>query len=325
VFSRDVNVHDVDARHYVNLRRLLEPEYQAYRSGGGKALPLVVILDKGKPIKAVRADRGRVPLADLRWYGPGAMERARKENGGAFLLAVELATARTALREIEERVKLGEDGVAQALHVARVIQAHVGEGIYLAPRVLQGVPVPSYEAVQRTFDLLYPDDRSVVVYVFDRTEIHTSLIAVKRRGDITELTSHLAIGGEVRDWHRDYPRLLQAVERRCAKPHIGVFIELAAWQRIATGASSVSRELAQRTVVFDPAPPWLMGMVAADAGAQVAKVGFGLLSRFVPDNVMKMAKDVAQTAAERGPFALLGFNPFAVAGQLLRLRRPPAD
>jgi hypothetical protein len=325
VFSRDVNIHDVDARHYLNLRRLLEPEYHAYRSGGGRALPLVLILDKGRPIKAVRADRGRVPLGDVKWYGPGALERARQENGGAFLLAIELATARTALREIEERVKLGEDGVAQALHVARVIQAHVGQGIYLSPRVLQGVPVPSYDAVQRTFDLLYPDERSVVVYVFEGHEIHTSLIAVKRRGDITELTSHQALGGDVRDWRRDYPRLLQAAERRCAKPHLGIFIDLAAWQRIAGGASSVSRELAQRTVILDPAPPWLMGLVAADAGAQVAKVGFGLLSRFVPDNVMKVAKDVAREAAEKGPFALLGFNPFAVAGQLLRLRRPPAE
>ncbi|MBI5477215.1 MAG: hypothetical protein HY906_00075 [Deltaproteobacteria bacterium] len=195
MFSRDVNVHDIDARHYVNLRRLLEPEYQAYRAGGGKALPLVVILERGKPIKAVRADRGRVPLADVRWYGPGAMERARQENGGAFLLAVELATARTALREIEERVRLEEDGVAQALHVARVLQAHAGNGIYLSPRVLGGVPVPSYEAVQRTFDLLYPDERSVVVYVFERGEIHASLIAAKRRGDITEITTHLALGG----------------------------------------------------------------------------------------------------------------------------------
>ncbi|MBI5477216.1 MAG: hypothetical protein HY906_00080 [Deltaproteobacteria bacterium] len=115
------------------------------------------------------------------------------------------------------------------------------------------------------------------------------------------------------------------MERRCAKPHIGAFLELAAWQRIATGASSVSREMAQKSVILDPAPPWLMGMVAADAGAQVAKVGFGLLSRFVPDNVMKIAKDVAREAAEKGPFALLGFNPFAVAGQLLRLRRPPAE
>ena len=82
MFSRDVNIHDIDARHYLNLRRLLEPEYPAYRANAGKALPLVVILDQGRPIKAVRADRGRVPLADLKWYGPGAMERARKEKIG---------------------------------------------------------------------------------------------------------------------------------------------------------------------------------------------------------------------------------------------------
>jgi hypothetical protein len=39
---------------------------------------------------------------------------------------------------------------------------------------------------------------------------------------------------------------------------------------------------------------------------------------------MSIARGVAERAAE-GPFTMLGFNPFQVAGELLRLsRRPPA-
>jgi hypothetical protein len=325
VLSRDLDVHDIDARHFVNLRRLLEPDYDAYQAAGERRLPLCLILDRGRLVKAVRAGRGRVPLAEVRWHGPAALDRARAENGCSFLVAVELDAARAALREAEERVRLDEDLVAQGLRLARAVQVHVDRGIYLSPRVLKGVPIPSFDAVQRTFDLLFPDDRAAVFYLFERGEIHTSVIAVKRHGDLTELTTHQALGVTLGDWRRDLPRVLQAVERRHAKPHLGFFAELAAWQRITSGAGTMSREVAGRSIVLDPAPPWLLGLVAADAGTQVAKMGVGLLSRFVPKTVMNAAKDLAQTAVERGPFALLGFNPFDVAGQLLRLRRPPRE
>jgi len=95
--------------------------------------------------------------------------------------------------------------------------------------------------------------------------------------------------------------------------------------RIVGGESSVAREMAAREVILDPAPPWLLALVAADAGAQVAQASAGLLLRFVPKGLVQLARDVAERAAE-GPFQLLGFNPFAILGQILRvLRRPPAS
>jgi hypothetical protein len=323
VISRDLRIEDIDARHWVNLVRLVQPDAAAYRAGGLARLPLVVILEDGRPVKAVRVGVGRVPLAEVRWHGPAAVDRARTENGCALLLAAELGALREVLADLETRVRLSEDGVAQSLRIATAIRARMGQGIYLSPRLLKGVPVPSYEAVQRTFDLLYPDDRAAAFYLFHRGEIHTSGITTKRRGDLTLLTSHLALGVPVTDWHRDYPRLLESIERRFARPFLGIFAELGAVQRVLAGTSSVAREVAGREIVLDPAPPWLRALVAADAGAQVAQAGAGLLRRFVPSSIMSIARGAYERAAE-GPFTLLGFNPFQVAGELLRLsRRPP--
>jgi hypothetical protein len=322
VISRDLRVEDLDARHWTSLIGLLGPDAAAYRAAGVRRRPLVVLLEDGRPVKAVKPGVGRVPLAEVRWYGPAAIERARTENGCALLVAAELDALRDVLGAIERRVRLDEDPVAQCLHVARAVQARIGTGIYLAPRLLKGVPVPSYEAVQRTFDLLYPDDRATVLYLFDRGAIHTAVITAKRRGDVVLLAGHRALGVEVRDFRRDYPRLLEAVERRIARPTIGVFAELAAAHRLLGGQSRVARELATRDVILDPAPPWLMALIAADAGAQMAQAGAGLLKRFVPSSLMQIAKGVAERAAE-GPFQLLGFNPVQVVSELLRLARRP--
>jgi len=324
MLSRDVAIHDIDAAQWLHLRKLIEPDYSAYARGGARTLPLVVLLENGRPVKAVRPGQGRVPLDTLKWYGPALLERARLENGGSFLLAIEVAAVRSVLRTVEERVRLGEDIVAQGLHVLRAIRGAMGQGIYLTPRRIGSMPIPSFEAVQQTFDLLVADNSTIVAYIFKGLDPYASLILTKRHGDIVEITTHRYLGTHVRNWRFDYQKILADAERRCAKPHIGFFASLDVWTRIVAGTSRLSLEVAQRNVILDPAPPWLLGLLAADVGVQVAKVGLGLLSRFVPAPVLETARGVAATALEQGPFSLLGFDPFALAGQLLRMREPPA-
>jgi hypothetical protein len=317
VISRDIRVEDLDAHDWTNLLKLGEPDFNEYRARGASGLPLVLLLEGDVPVKAIRAGAGPMPLGEARWFGPAAIARARRAMGCSFLLAAEIEALRELLAELESSVRLDEDGVAQSLRVGRAVKARVGAGLYLDPNPLAGVPIPSYDAVQRTFDRLYPDDRATLFYLFDHGAIHTSLVTSKHQGDLALVTTNRALGVAVADWRRDYPR-------RFARPFLGIFAEVAALSRILSGQSSVSRELAAREVIFDPVPPWLMALVAADAGAQVAQASAGLLRRFVPAGLMQIARGVAERAAE-GPFQLLGFNPFAIAGEILRvLRRPPA-
>ena len=60
-------------------------------------------------------------------------------------------------------------------------------GMWTEPPLLDLLPAPAFEPIQRTFDLLIPDRSALVAYVIedDRSRIHTSIIAVKDGGDIT--------------------------------------------------------------------------------------------------------------------------------------------
>src|SRR5262249_26966155 len=160
--------------------------------------------------------------------------------------------------EIEQHLSIDLDMPAQGLLALRALKRHAGKGVWSHPPLLDMLPAPAAEPLQRTFDLLVPDDTALVGYVIDdqRDRVHTSGIAVKRGGDLVEVTTHAAIDdliGErafARDWPRLAKRVLGAVEERFAKPSIGLFLEEATLQRILTGpGDQLARELNARHVI----------------------------------------------------------------------------
>src|SRR5690606_22141305 len=130
--------------------------------------------------------------------------------------------------EIEAALHVDQDGVAQALVALKALKRHAGKGIWSEPPLLELLPAPAIDPIQRTFDLLVPDRSALVAYVIedDRSRVHTSIIAVKDGGDITRAATHRAIADLVseptlaRDWEKGYQRVLAAVEERFARPSI---------------------------------------------------------------------------------------------------------
>src|SRR5690606_13450701 len=118
--------------------------------------------------------------------------------------------------------RLEQDLVEQGLVALRALKRHAGRGVWTTPPLLDVLPAPGYDPLQRTFDRLVPDDSALVAYVVedDRARVHASAIAVKRGGDIVRVTTHRAIADLVaepelaRDWDRSYKRVLTAVEQR---------------------------------------------------------------------------------------------------------------
>jgi hypothetical protein len=97
--------------------------------------------------------------------------------------------------EIEAGLRLEQDPVAQGLVALRAVRRHAGNGVWTEPQLLEFLPVPAFEPLQRTFDLLVPDRTALVAYVIedDRSRVHASMIAVKVRGDIIHAATHRAI------------------------------------------------------------------------------------------------------------------------------------
>jgi hypothetical protein len=197
--------------------------------------------------------------------------------------------------------------------------------------VLELLPAPSYEPLQRTFDLLVPDRSAMLAYIIDddRSRLHTSIIALKQHGDITRAATHRAIDDVVpeaefaRSWDKSYRRVLDAVEDRFAKPSIALFTERATLLRVVTGPSDqLARELNAKNVVIEPSPTWLLGLLGGTAVAAMAGRAASALASMLPQSTRDRASALASRARDAikdspaNPFALLGFDPIELWSRL---------
>jgi len=321
VLSAEIDLAGLDARHWRSWWQLLVPP----RVMAAPAWALA-ILDRGTPIKVVITGRGAIDPASSGFIGLAEPQLAAwaRALGVAAVVALERATIDELAREIESSLRLEQDLVEQGLVALRVLKRHAGRGIWTEPPLLELLPAPSYEPLQRTFDLLIPDRSALIAYVIDddRARVHSSIIAVKEDGDIARASTHRAIADLVsetafaRDWQKGYKRVLSAVEERFAKPSVALFLERAALLRILTGPSDqLPRELNAKHVVIDPVPTWLLGLLGGATVAAMAGRAATVIARALPQRTRDAGARIANRARDAikdsgaHPFALLGFDP----------------
>lgn len=339
MISPDVELHDLDARHWRNAWRLLVPSRVL-----DKPRWALVIIDgtPDKLLKVVSAGEGArgsidpttVPLPGVT---PKALEAYAKQLGVSAVVVVDRHVIKELSSEIEGALRLDQDGLAQSLVALRALKRHAGRGIWTEPTLLDVLPAPSFEPIQRTFDLLIPDRSALVAYVIedDKSRLHTSIIAVKDDGDITRVATHRAIADLVpeatlaRNWDTGYKRVLEAVEERFAKPSLALFIERSTLMKVVTGPSDqLARELNAKNVIIDPAPAWLLGLLGGAAVAAMAGRAGRALAAMLPaatrsraGALMRSAQDAMKESGAH-PFALLGFDPIELWSRLKHHYRP---
>jgi len=264
--------------------------------------PLVLFIEDNRCIKALRPGTGRLDPSQFSWSGPASLDRLRRAARAPFAIAfVDDALDRVA-QAIERNVPLDGDLVAQWLAAASAVRAELGRGIHLDPDPIGRVPVPSFAALQKTWDALVPDDRSVALFVFDGGAPWTSLVVEKQSGHAVRVTTHAALDLESPSLRR-HREILDALARAVARPHAALFCTLDAWREIAgPDGGALARHVAAGSAILDPAPPWAVALVGAGAVAGVAQSASRLLGRFVPDSIKATARAVS-------PFAALGFDP----------------
>lgn len=326
VLSAELELVDLDPRHWAGWWSLLvPPRVQAYPAWA------LGIVDGPALIKAVIKGKGAIDPAGapLRGRDPAALAAWSRQLGVAASVVVERGLVAQLSTEIETALRLEQDLVEQGLVALRALKRHAGTAIWTDPPILDLLPAPSYDAIQKTFDLLVPDRSALVAYVIadDRSRIEASVIAVKQGGDIVRVATHRAIADLVpeasfaRDWERQHRRVATAVEERFAKPSIALFIERATVMRIVTGPSDqLARELNAKRVIIEPAPAWLLGLLGgATVAAMAGRAARGLAS-MLPQSARDRASALATRAKDRikdsGPFATLGFDPLELWAQL---------
>ena len=326
MLSAELVLSDLDARHWKNWWRLLTPPRVLEPTRWALA-----ILDRGTLIQLIISGEGTRELVALPGLHSKALAQYARTLGVAAVVAVERRLVAELTAEVEAQLTMDQDLVAQGLIILRALKKHAGKGVWTEPPVLDLLPAPGYEPLQRTFDLLVPDRSAMLAYVIedDRSRIHSSIIAVKAHGDITRAATHRAIDDLVpeaalaRDWDKSYRRVLTAVEERFAKPSIALFVERATLLGILTGPSDqLARELNAKRVVIDPVPAWLLGLLGGAAVAAMAGRAASALAGMLPQATRDRASALAGRARDAfkdsgaHPFALLGFDPIELWSRL---------
>ena len=343
----DVEIADIEPDHWLGWFELLvpsrirnEPQWALVILDGGKpALVNVKNVATGatRPDAVEEAQRRTKASSDSQEGPPGgfsgtsspALQELANELGVDALVALEREILPELHAEIDRGLDISSDFVAQCLVILRALKKRSGNGIWSEPPLLDLLPAMSFESLQRTFDLLIPDATSMVAYVFDDDaktsadrHIHSSIIAVKRKGHIDRVATHLGVADVIdesslaRDWRKRHKELVRVVGDRYAPPSVAVFLTHSAFYRIATGPSDqLAREMNARNVIIDPAPAWLLGLLGGATMAAFATRGARALARVLPRSARRMASDFATTAqavmrdSGAHPFALLGFDP----------------
>lgn len=336
MLSRDLRVTEFEPRHWRAWLELLVPPPVRHQPRFA-----IAILDGGRVERLVVAGteaRGAVdPGALALPPTPANLRAATRTLAVGAIVAIERGALAEIAAEIERALTVDDDLAAAGLTALRALKARSGRGVWSEPALLDLVPAPQYEPLQRTFDLLIPDDSALAAYVIadDRRSIWASVIAVKRAGSIAHVTSHAAIADRVderelaRDWQTAHRRVTKAIGERLARPSLAVFLERATIDKLIVGPpDTLGREVNARRILLEPAPAWLLGLLGSATVAAVAQRGVGALAALLPAAARERAAELADRARtvmrESGahPFALLGFDPIALALTMREFYRP---
>lgn len=319
MLARKLRISGIDPVHARNLWSLL-----ALESSRARQLPMAfALLDRGRPIILV-AGKKRVPV-------PAGFETITSENAGPLAAALGvrllLAAEEEALRDITEDVQTrwhhGDDLYVQTGVVLEQIRVALDAGAMIVwPDFLTVVLRLDAEAMRRFHDTVFPPGSSVLLYLFRKQSIHTSLIGVKGDADVETIAGHWTIRerlGTFHPWQDGYPQILSAVEKVHAPPSLGFFgeVESVAQMLASPRPGQLSRAILDRRVIIDPMPPWMAATLGVDAITRAARMSmnlleradrFGLGKRFDLSGVRREVKSRIdqQVDLER----IIGFDPF---------------
>lgn len=333
MLSAELELDHLDARHWIAWWSLLVPPRVLAQPAWALA-----IVDGEELLKVIVTGRGSIDprTAPLAGVDGKTLAAYAQQLGVAAVVVIHRGLVAELAAEIEGALTLEQDLVEQGLAALRALKRHAGRGLWTEPPLLEILPAPGYEPIQKTFDVLIPDRSALCAYVVedDRSRIHASIIAVKQGGDIVRAATHRAIAdlvpeaGFARDWEKHHKRVLAAVEERFAKPSLALFLERATLMRIVTGPSDqLARELDKKRVVIDPAPAWMLGLLGGATMAAMAGRAASALASMLPQSTRDRASALASRAkgalmdSGAHPFALLGFDPLELWARLKHFYR----
>jgi hypothetical protein len=343
VLTRDVRFEGFTHAQWVLLGEAFRPVTLSAASSPGAEMPtdermamaspsggVVAVSSGGTLRKLVGTRLGRLDPRAEPW--PVPLEELAARHGARWAMELPLGSLEELADRFAERLMREHDFMAQVLVLLSVVKELEAErALSVWPWRIAEWPVPSDRAVVRALDLLCPDEKAIVLGVFDAGELATCLVARRRGSGFDRLVGPDELKGEMGllsgDFRRDHRHLVAAVERTIAPVGLGCFAELATLRALAGSreAGAWARAVAAQDVVI---APWTPG-VAVPLGLDVGRVALrglrALAESFGAGHLLSKEGPIAQVVLgiDRPPWLdqdlreFLGFDPLRLLGRLL--------
>ncbi len=327
MFSEDLRIGGIDPIHARNLYALL-----TLKESRARHLPMAfALLDAGETRHLVVGNRrAAMPRGFDRITAKNA-EAIAAALGVRLLVAVEEESLRDIVEDVQSRWTHGDDQLVQVEVVLDRLRIAIEDGdAILWPDFFTVALRMNAAAMHRFLDTVFPPSTSVILYLFRKQAVHSSLVAVRGPRHIEAITGHWSIMdrlGTYHPWRDGYQRILEAVKEVHAPPSLGFFGEYEVVKDMihAPRPGQLSRAILDRSVIIDPMPGWMAATLGVDAISRAARLSLrliekvdrlGLSKRFDLDSVRHQVK--SQIDRQVDFEMLMGFDPFDYFSKFLR-------
>ncbi|HEX6765627.1 MAG TPA: hypothetical protein VF103_09125 [Polyangiaceae bacterium] len=286
--------------------------------------------------KLVSTRTGRIDVREEPW--PQSLEALASRHAARWAAEISAGALEEVGDRFAERLSPSQDFLGQALELLGILRELEAErAISVWPWRVADWPVPSERAVLRGLDLLCPNERALVLGVFDQGELATCLVARRRDAGFDRIVGPDDLRHEMGllsgDFRRDYRHLATAVEERVAKVAVGCYGELSTFRALAAagGPGAWAAAVAARDIVVAPMTPGVVLPLGLDAGRVAWRELRTLASRLGASEWLSKEGPLVQAIAgmerpvwlDRDLKEFLGFDPFRFLGGLFSKSEDP--
>jgi hypothetical protein len=348
VLTRDVSFEGYTHAQWVLLgeafrplavRRQAPPEEGATDNGPSAKRPaggLVAVTTGSTLRKLVSTRTGRIDVREQPW--PESLEALASRHGARWAAEISAGALDEVADRFAERLSVSQDFLTQALELFGILRELEAErAISVWPWRLADWPVPSEKAMLRGLDLLCPNERTLVLGVFDRGELATCLVARRRDTGFDRIVGPDDLRHEMGllsgDFRRDFRHLATAIETRIGRVAVGCYGELATFRALSAAHTpgAWAAAVAARELVVSPVTPGVVLPLGLDAGRVAFRELRSLAARLGASEWLSREGPLAQAIAgmerpvwlDRDLKEFLGFDPLRLLGGLFSRAEDP--
>jgi len=327
VFTPDVRFEGFTAEDWQRFLHLWKPRASTDREPDRPHGGLFVIHDGSRLCKVLHTERGRLehprswplPLAEL-----------AQHHHASWVVSAHTGALNELMDRFGARTRRSDDFIAQALTLVSIVRDMLAEGAIDGwPRRLRGVPPPTDAMVRRALDAICPENRAILLGMFEMGEVWTAFVARRRDGAFDLLAGpdelRPAMGLLSGDWRRDYLHLARVVEERYAPLGLGCFAEVDTFRALQVDPrpGAWGRAVVLRDIILSPMPA-AIGLALGVDGAKFAFESLRSLTHrmsafgYLEPALRGMRERLGAAAGDKDVGRVLGFDPLAVLRALLR-------